>query len=537
MVVAANATARALGVVPQMPLSQASILCPDAQLIDHNPQVDIESLCSLAEAAQSFSPIVGLEQIDTQPWAGRSIHQPQSILLDVTGIAPLFGGDQKLADAVHRWVADQGYLAAIAIANSVGTAWALANYARRSQIALDLAEIERTGDIHSVVPAITIFDPNDSIGIATYLLPIEALRLEQATVAKLHRLGIRKIGQLVELPRAGLASRFNELLLQRMDQTLSNRYEPIMTLHCSPELAIEESLEHPTPLRSTIDSVVTQQIHRLTQVLNSMGHGVVRLVCRIEMELNAIPIESDMENQSDKPPPAARVFQIGLYQPSNEPQHLLWLLTGQLDAHYAKGPSHYWAKSISIQATLTAPLTWQQSDLFDRHTTLHRDAIAKLVDNLSARMGRHAVVAPTIHRDPQPELAYSWRPLTGWRKDGRIQETKRKLARAPKRDFSDHRAMEPNTNELWRRPMRLMQPPKPIEMQKMDTNGAPLRMVYQGSPLSIVRAVGPERIDTGWWQGATQQRDYFRIELSTATWLWVYRDRRDQTWYLQGEFD
>ena len=537
VVTAANATARAFGIVPQMQLSQASMLCAEAQLVEHDLQADIESLCSLAESSQCFSPIVGIEQLDVQPWAGRSLHQPQSILLDITGISPLFGGDTKFASTVHQWVADQGYWASIAIANSIGTAWALANYTHRSQIALDLAEIERTGNTQFVQPAITIFEPNEAIGTATYPLPIEALRLAQATVTKLHRLGIRKIGQLVELPRAGLASRFNDQLLQRMDQALHNQYEPILTLHASPELAIEECLEHPTPLRTTIDLIVTEQVHRLTRALNEIGHGVVRLVCRIEMELNAIPIESDIENQNGQPPPIARVFQIGLFQPSNEPEHILWLLTGQLDAHYTKGPSHYWARSISVQATLTAPLTWQQSDLFDRHSVLHRESIAKLVDSLSARMGRTAVVAPSVQRDPQPELAYSWRPLTGWRQDGRSQETKRKLARAPKRNFAEQQGMEPKADELWRRPMRLLHPPKRIEMQKVDGNGAPLRLVYQGSPLAVVRATGPERIDTGWWQGATQQREYFRIELSTGTWLWVYRDRREQKWYLHGEFD
>ncbi len=542
LVAAANATARALGIVPQMQLSQASILCPDATLIEHDLQEDIESLCSLAESAQCFSPIVGIEQLDTQPWAGRSLHQPQSILLNVTGIAPLFGGDAPLAIKVHRWIVAQGYWASIAIADSVGMAWALANYSQRSKLAIDLADLERTGCSNHLVPTITVFEAGKEIGIATYPLPIEALRLDQATVSKLHRLGIRKIGQLVELPRSGLASRFDEQLLLRVDQTLHHRFEPIHTLHASPELAIEESLEHPTPLRSTIDAIVNEQIHRLTRVLKGIGHGVVRLVCRIEMELNAIPIESDIENQSDKPPPEARVFQIGLYQPSNDPEHLLWLLTGQLDAHYSKGPSHYWARSISVQATLTAPLTWQQNDLFDRHITFHRDAIAKLVDGLSARLGRTAVVAPAIVRDPQPELAFSWRPLTGWKKDGTAQQTKRKLAerklaRAPKRDFAEQHGMEPTPDELWRRPMRLLPPLKPIDMQRVDQNGAPLRVVYQGSPLDVKRAIGPERIDTGWWQGVTQQRDYYRIALSTGTWLWVYRDRRDQHWYLHGEFD
>ena len=363
------------------------------------------------------------------------------------------------------------------------------------------------------------------------------MRLEQATVTKLHRLGIRKIGQLVELPRTGLASRFNEQLLLRMDQTLHSRFEPIQTLHASPELAIEECLEHPTPLRTTIDAIVTDQVNRLTRILKEIGHGAVRLVCRIEMELNAIPVDSDIENQTDKRPPETRVFQIGLYQPSNEPNHLLWLLTGQLDAHYSKGPSTYWAKSISVQATLTAPMTWVQNDLFDRHSTLHRDSIAKLVDSLSARMGRSAVVAPTIQRDPQPELAFAWRPLTGWKKDGKIQETKRKLARVPKRDFAEQQGLEPSANEFWRRPMRLLNPPKCIDMQQVNEQGAPVRMVYQGSPLLVSHAAGPERIDTGWWQGVTQQRDYFRVALSTGTWLWVYRDRREKKWYLHGEFD
>ncbi len=152
-------------------------------------------------------------------------------------------------------------------------------------------------------------------------------------------------------------------------------------------------------------------------------------------------------------------------------------------------------------------------------------------------MGRAAVVAPSIQRDPQPELAYSWRPLTGWRKDGKTQETKRKLARAPKRNFAEQQGLEPDADELWRRPIRLLHPPKKFDMPQVDENGVPLRMVYQGSPLSVVRATGPERIDTGWWQGATQQRDYFRVELSTATWLWIYRDRREHNWYLHGEFD
>jgi protein ImuB len=85
--------------------------------------------------------------------------------------------------------------------------------------------------------------------------------------------------------------------------------------------------------------------------------------------------------------------------------------------------------------------------------------------------------------------------------------------------------------------MRLMHPPKKIEVERVDTNGVPTQISYQGNFIAVRNAAGPERIDSGWWQGATQQRDYYRIALTSGSWLWIYRDRRDQNWYLHGEFD
>jgi protein ImuB len=79
--------------------------------------------------------------------------------------------------------------------------------------------------------------------------------------------------------------------------------------------------------------------------------------------------------------------------------------------------------------------------------------------------------------------------------------------------------------------------PKPIEVELSEPNASPIEIVYQGMRSSIVHAIGPERIDSGWWHGSTQQRDYYRIELSNRSWLWIYRDRRGKRWYLHGEFD
>lgn len=545
--VAANSTARKRGITTQMLLSQASMQCQDAEILEHDPQADLEALYSLAEAAQCFSPIVGIETIDQQVWAGRSLHQPQGLVLDVTGIAPLFGSETDLTEAVQGWFANQGYLVSLGLATSLGAAWALANYSCRTQMAQDLERYECEMSVPHTFRNTTIVDASEPIEPVIYGLPVESLRLDQATISKLARLGIRRVGQLVELPRAGLASRFDPMILERIDQGVHARAEPIQSLHASPSLAIENILEHPTPVRETIQAVLLQQLTQLMTGLDDAGHGVVRLVCRLAMECNSISVEMEMKSNGapaapSRPSQDVRVFQIGLYQPTNDPLHLMWLLSGQLDANlegkrFKQGPGNYWVKSIGIQATQTAPIVWQQTNLFERDSLSHRDAIAKLIDGLSSRLGRKAVVAPSLQRNPQPELSYTWRPLTGWRKDGQVQDTKRKLAKSPKQNFAQEQGPQPTVNDTWRRPTRLIQPPQKIDVEWDSDSNTPRSLRYRGEVQQIREVSGPERVDSGWWQGITQQRDYYRLKLENGTWLWIYRDRRNATWMLHGEFD
>ncbi len=48
---------------------------------------------------------------------------------------------------------------------------------------------------------------------------------------------------------------------------------------------------------------------------------------------------------------------------------------------------------------------------------------------------------------------------------------------------------------------------------------------------------GPERIETGWWDGEPVSRDYFVAANPSGETYWVYRERRDPAaWYLHGIF-
>jgi protein ImuB len=45
---------------------------------------------------------------------------------------------------------------------------------------------------------------------------------------------------------------------------------------------------------------------------------------------------------------------------------------------------------------------------------------------------------------------------------------------------------------------------------------------------------GPERIESGWWDQGDVRRDYYIARSDEGAQLWVFRDRRDGRWYLQG---
>ena len=84
----------------------------------HDPQADRAALEQLAEACDRFSPLVGLETSD----------EPECLLLDITGLGPLFGGEESLAGQVAQLCRQRGYRPHIAVADTVGAAWALAHF-------------------------------------------------------------------------------------------------------------------------------------------------------------------------------------------------------------------------------------------------------------------------------------------------------------------------------------------------------------------------------------------------------------------------
>lgn len=557
IVAVASPLARQLGIAPGMSISEANSLAhhpraPQRQakatpsesttskpllVLEHDPQEDIETLCWLAEAAQCFSPIVGLESLDKHLWSGRSLLQPQAILLDTTGLANFWGDEKSLACSVRDWLQQQGYLSCVAIADSVGAAWALANYQSRfaltslllTQHQVGTKQVEpkptqptqpnpsaATASVSWNSPSPHVVQGKEETQLALGPLAIESLRLDTATIQALKRLGLERIEQLMQLPRQGLASRLGTSLIQRIDQAWLSHPEPIVHWESQPEFAIEFSLEHPTNHRATIEEILRRLTQDLCLRLQKRGQGALRMLCRMEV----------VEHP-------ALVMQLGLFRATAEPEHLRRLLLGQWERQWERG---FEVSRLTLQANLTEALTWQQPELFEADHVRHRETAARLIDGLSSRLGRRSVVAPTLHRDPQPELACSWRPLTGLRNNGEAQETRRKL----KKPSPTH---GPQIEDPLRRPLTLLQPPSPLDIISPPTAppttqpGPPMQFRWERRSFHVVRYWGAERIESGWWRGPSQRRDYYRVETNTGTWLWLFQQRQDGQWFVHGIFE
>src|SRR4051812_4572609 len=81
-----------------------------------DPWRDIAALKKLARWCRRYSPVVGLEDAE----------MPESLLLNITGCAHLFGGEELLAALVVRDIARLKLTAYAAIADTIGAAWAAA---------------------------------------------------------------------------------------------------------------------------------------------------------------------------------------------------------------------------------------------------------------------------------------------------------------------------------------------------------------------------------------------------------------------------
>ncbi|MEM8735627.1 MAG: hypothetical protein AAGG44_15440, partial [Planctomycetota bacterium] len=490
--------------------------------------------------------------------------QQESLLLDVTGIPSLYGGEAPLLNSVGQWLHRCGYFGCQGLAGTIGAAWAIANYGLRKETALNTCSLKTAGATPETrsTQAADSAEPSDENTVEDYdsdgaadgdgeaadLIPtavpvsrfaivppgddasqvgalsVSALRQSPETIESLRRLGLRTISELASLPRKGMAARLGEQLMARWDQATGVKEEPLVSLHTLPDWCLEQSLEFPTSDRRTIEELLRLNSAELAKRLAKRGQGAIRIVCRLDLT-EAQPL----------------VLQLSLFRPVNDADHIELLLMGQFEQVLRSMAEHpLWR--FSLQATMTAPMIWRQAELFDGDEAANRNEMARLIDTLSNRLGRKRVLGARPRRDAQPEMSYTLRPLTGIKKDGSQSDTVKKLSSRFAR-----RSVEPKADDPQRRPSHLLEHPKEIEPgfvresedqeQVSGLARCPDYIRVLGKQHQVESSVGPERLESGWWRGPSARRDYYRVETHLGFRYWIFRDLNSGQWFLHGQFD
>lgn len=310
-------------------------------------------------------------------------------------------------------------------------------------------------------------------------LPVDVLGLPPESNTLLHDIGVRTLDECTRLPRDGLARRLGQGLLDTLDRALGHIPDPRPNFVPPANFTAALALPAPVHEAGALLFAARRLLAELCGFLSATGNGAQRLTFALSHE--------------DR---ADTRFTLNLTAATRDPEHLTNVLRERLERLALPSP----ATAVALESELLLPSpSHNLSFLPDARE--QAEAVTRLIERLRARLSDDAVRGLDTASDYRPENA--WRacePGSG-------------------RGAQD---ASPLTRPLW-----LLASPQPLrEIAAMPH--------YQG-PLTLL--AGPERIESGWWDGNDVARDYFIARDPAHSLLWVYRERRhDGGWFLHGFF-
>jgi protein ImuB len=298
-------------------------------------------------------------------------------------------------------------------------------------------------------------------------------------------------------------------VLRRLDQAYGRLSESVTPERMDEPVEVRWGTEWPISDRRAIELVLDRLLMQSVQQLGARNEGIRQFVFELR--------NSSGKSANGRDPVQC---QIDLVRPTLDIKRLSELVRLQLDRLQLAID----VGEVILRATLTAPLEESQCNLLGESHRDHRRGIDSLLNSLSTRLGPEHVLRAELCSDYQPECAVAYRPWID-------SENGRDARRVPQVAESVKRRCHPHP-----RPLRLLPRPLPVAVWSVVPDGPPLRVRWRGEERRIVRADGPERIETGWWRTASIGRDYYRVETERGHRLWLFRSLSDGAWFVQGEF-
>jgi protein ImuB len=513
--VCVDAEAARLGLTIGLSLADARARHPNLVAVESAPMEEARLLERLCDWCSRFTPLAALDCAD-------------GLMLDISGVAHLFGGEEALIEDCRDRLAAQGFTVAAGVGGNPRAAWALARFSRVK-----------------IAP-----DPLSDKAFAKLFhdLPLAALGLDDKTVADLARAGLRRIGDIALRPRAPIAARFGPMPIARLDALKGLERSSIAPRFRPPDFCAERRFASPVQTFQAIEATLCKLADDLVVLLERQAKGARRI------ELELYRVDGDV-----------RRIRVGASRPLNEARAIVRLIAERLASRDEEPIDAGYGVDLMRLACLAAePLAPSQAELERAHEAERARALAELLDRLSARLGARAVTRRELIEAHLPEQAEAAAPATlgqarlrgenrhcEERSDEAIQRNAEPttvsglLRHSPSQTGVSRRPMARNDglNSAPARPLRLFVRPEPIEALAEVPDGPPLRFRWRRVLHDIAAIEGPERIAAPWWRRVgAPTRDYFRAEDSEGRRFWLYREglwgreTAQAKWFVHGVF-
>ena len=436
---ACDAKASVRGLRAGMPVTAALALAPGLRLRERDAAAETEALLGIAAWAMQCTPNVALDF-------------PDLVLLEVLGSLKLFGGLEAIEARLRQGLAAMGYSERLAAAPTARAASWFARSGRQCLIA-------------------------DATLLESELRALPLSVLQWAEEEALASIGAGSVGDLLALPRDGLARRFGQGLLDALDQALGRLPDPRGAFVLPEKFCAAIELPAEATQAEALLFAAKRLLAQLEGFLAARAAGTRRLLLTL----------------SHRAAPATRI-ELGLVAACREAAHFALLLRERLQQTALSEP----VRSIALEVHAIEPLEHSNQNLFS-DTLREAGNWPRLIERLRSRLGAAAVHGIGVCADHRPERA------SAEAEPGAVQL-----------------ALDFNLRPFW-----LIERPQALEeKESVPCHHGPLKLL-----------AGPERIESGWWDGADVARDYFIARADDEALLWIYRERSPAgAWYLHGIF-
>ena len=325
-------------------------------------------------------------------------------------------------------------------------------------------------------------------------LPLaQTTRWPARDVATLATMGVRTLGDCLRLPRDGFARRFEPQMLAMLDRAIGRLPDPRPAYRAPGQFSIHRDLEPEIADLGRLGLAIAPLLDELCAFLRQRGRGVQSI------ELRLVHREA-----------AATRLRTRFVQPTDQAQRIAELLQERLGRLELPEP----VRRVRLRSGALRELPAESATLFANERRGSGTAVPQLIERLRARLGDEAVHGVCLVPEHRPEAA--WR-RSGW----------------PDAAVTKQGTHDPSADTF--RPVWLLAEPQAL---KSGENGkVPL---YEGA---LTLEEGPERIESGWWDGKDVARDYYVARNPVGVRLWVYRERgrsrnskSGPRWFLHGVF-